>query len=77
MFIGCSRVNGDNYLKIKEGMQYDEVTLILGEPTERKDIGLHGAEHVYISGKSVIKVEYLYSPDRSAYVVIRKSSENL
>ena len=28
---GCSKVNSDNYDKIKAGMQYDEVTALLGK----------------------------------------------
>ena len=30
--LGCSKVNQENYDKLKVGMGYDEVTAILGEP---------------------------------------------
>ena len=32
VFFGCSKVNRDNYDKIKVGMDYQEVISIIGEP---------------------------------------------
>lgn len=31
---GCSKINTDNYNQIKAGMQYDEVTALLGKADE-------------------------------------------
>ena len=69
--VGCSRVNGDNYLKIKEGMGKDEVRIILGEPTEVKDIHEHHQRWIYRNGNAKITVDF------EPYSVANKSSENL
>ena len=31
-----SKITGDNYLKIKNGMNHSQVTVILGQPTEKE-----------------------------------------
>lgn len=31
---GCSKINKENYDKLKMGMDYDEVIQLLGEPTQ-------------------------------------------
>jgi len=38
---GCSKVTQENYAKIKMGMAYEEVTKILGNPTNcKKTLGI-------------------------------------
>jgi len=38
---GCSKVTQENYAKIKMGLAYDEVTKILGSPTNcKKALGI-------------------------------------
>lgn len=40
---GCgSKINEDNFKKIKEGMTMTEVKAILGEPTDSKSLGIGG-----------------------------------
>ena len=36
---GCSRLTQDNFNKIQDGMTYEEVVSILGEPTDSKGVG--------------------------------------
>ncbi len=73
--VGCGRVNGDNYLKIKDGMRDDEVKIILGEPTKKKVLGdtptLYGEVWTYQSGDKSIELELVNG------VVCRKDSKNL
>jgi hypothetical protein len=59
-FVGCSRVNGDNYLKIKEGMSYDEVEIILGKPAETRENHIYsfGMTDTWRSGNAEITIEY-------------------
>lgn len=40
LFVGCSRLNQENFSKIEDGMTMEEVTSILGEPTDSKSIGI-------------------------------------
>lgn len=43
LVVGCtSKINQENFDKIKAGMGYDEVIKILGEPTETGKVGLAG-----------------------------------
>lgn len=34
---GCSKLTPENYAKLKMGMPYDEVTVVLGKPTSCND----------------------------------------
>lgn len=38
VLIGCSRLTLENYSKIKVGMQYDEVTALIGQPAKCDDV---------------------------------------
>lgn len=40
LLIACSKVNRDNYEKIKSGMAMDEVYSLLGEPTDKTTKGI-------------------------------------
>jgi len=43
LLLGCdSKVNEDNFKKIKNGMTMTEVKAILGDPKESKSIGISG-----------------------------------
>lgn len=38
IFLGCSKINQENYDKLKVGMDYDEVLKIIGKPDNCKSV---------------------------------------
>ena len=60
--LGCSRLTQENFNRIDEGMSFDEVTTILGEPTDSKSIGigpLSGTAATWDDGKTRIEIKFL------------------
>ena len=58
----CSRVNQENFLKVQEGMTEEEVTSILGRPTESSSVnilGVSGTASRWVSGETVITVRFV------------------
>lgn len=59
---GCSKVTPDNFARIDEGMTEQEVTSILGAPTESNSVnvlGVSGAMSRWMSRDAVIAVHFL------------------
>lgn len=56
LITGCSKVNGENYARLRVGMNYDEVVAILGKADDC-DAVLGARSCVWQSGKKRIKVQ--------------------
>ena len=70
LLASCSRVTAENYAKIKSGMEYKEVTRILGNPASCDDIvGFKSCQ--WGDAKSHITVRF------AGDAVIMSSAENL
>ena len=57
-----SKLTQDNFARIKQGMTQQEVTAILGEPTETSSIslgGLSGSSANWTDGKTTISIQFL------------------
>ena len=39
LLVGCTRLTQENFNRVEDGMTYDEVVRILGEPADSKGIG--------------------------------------
>ena len=62
LLVGCTRLTQENYNKIEEGMAYQDVLTILGEPTESKSIGigpLSGTAATWDDGTTRISIKFL------------------
>jgi hypothetical protein len=58
----CSKVNQENFLKIREGMSEEEVIALLGRPTESNSVnvlGISGTASRWVSGTAVITVRFV------------------
>jgi hypothetical protein len=58
----CSKVNQENFLKIREGMSEQEVISLLGRPTESNSVdvlGVSGTTSRWVAGNTVITVRFL------------------
>ena len=58
----CSKVNQENFLKIQEGMSEEEVSSILGRPTESNSVnvlGISGTVSRWVAGDTVITVRFV------------------
>ena len=58
----CSKVNQENFLKIREGMSEEEVISILGRPTESNSVNLlgnSGTASRWVAGDAVIAVRFV------------------
>ena len=56
---GCSKVNKENYDKIKIGMSYEEVLGILGKPDKCEDPVLKTKNCIWGSSDKQIKIKFL------------------
>lgn len=62
LLTGCTRLTQENFNRIEEGMSFEEVRTILGEPTESKSIGigsLSGTAATWEDGKTRISIKFL------------------
>jgi SmpA / OmlA family len=60
--VACSKVNQENFLKIREGMSEEEVIAILGRPTESNSVnvlGISGTASRWAAGDTVITVRFV------------------
>lgn len=58
----CSKVTQENFLKIQEGMTEQEVTALLGRPSESNSVnllGVSGTSSRWVSGDAVIAVSFV------------------
>ena len=58
----CSKVNQENFLKVREGMSEEEVIALLGRPAESNSVnvlGISGTASRWVSGKAVITVRFV------------------
>ncbi len=56
---GCSRVNKQNYDKIKIGISYEEVVGVLGKPDTCEDPVLKTKSCMWGSSEKQIKIEFV------------------
>jgi hypothetical protein len=56
---GCSRVNKENYDKIKIGMSYQEVVGVLGKPDTCEDPVLKTKSCMWGSSEKQIKIKFV------------------
>jgi len=68
---GCSKVNKENYDKIKIGMSYEEVVGILGKPDTCEDPVLKTKSCMWGSSDKQIKIKFV------ADIVAWRSSEGI
>ena len=68
---GCSKVNKENYDKIKIGMSYEEVVGVLGNPDTCKDPILKTKSCMWVSSDKQIKIKFV------ADTVAWRSSEGI
>ena len=62
LIAACSKVNQENFLKIREGMSEEEVIALLGRPTESNSVnvlGISGTASRWVSGNAVITVRFV------------------
>ena len=62
MLAACSKVNQENFLKIQEGMSEQEVSSLLGRPTESNSVnvlGVSGTASRWVAGNTVITVRFV------------------
>jgi hypothetical protein len=60
--VGCSRVNEENFLKIRDGMSEEEVIQLLGPPTESNSVtilGISGTSARWVGRDAVISVRFV------------------
>jgi hypothetical protein len=59
---GCSKINQDNFARIRDGMSEQEVHALLGSPTEsssRSVLGLSGTPSKWVAQDAVITVQFV------------------
>ena len=59
---GCSRITQENFLKIQEGMTEQEVTSVLGSPTESNSmnvLGVSGTASRWVGNDAEIVVRFV------------------
>jgi len=60
--VACSKVNQENFLKVREGMSEEEVISLLGRPTESNSVnvlGVSGTASRWVAGDTVITVRFV------------------
>ena len=60
--LGCSKVTQENFAKVQNGMTEQEVTAILGSPSEyttREVLGISGTSSVWRSGDAEINIRFV------------------
>jgi len=62
LLAACSRVTQENFAKIQDGMSEQEVTAILGSPTESSSgsiLGISGTSSKWTAGDAVITIRFV------------------
>jgi hypothetical protein len=62
LIAGCSRVNEENFFKIRDGMSEEEVIALLGRPTESNSVtilGISGTSSRWVGRNAVISVRFV------------------
>ena len=62
LLAACSKVSQENFAKVQTGMTEQEVTAILGSPTEsttRELLGVSGTSSVWRSGDAEINIRFV------------------
>ena len=62
LIAGCSRVNEENFSKIRDGMSEEEVIEVLGPPTESNSVtvlGISGTSSRWVGRDAVISVRFV------------------
>ena len=62
LLLACSKINQDNFAKVKHGMALEEVIKLLGEPTSSQSIdigGISGTSAVWKTEKVEIDIQFL------------------
>jgi hypothetical protein len=62
LLAACSKVSQENFAKIQNGMTEQEVTAILGSPSEstsRDVLGITGTASRWVSGDAVITIRFV------------------
>jgi hypothetical protein len=62
LIAACSKVTQENFAKIQDGMTEQEVTALLGSPTESNSVnvlGVSGTASRWVSGDTVVTVSFV------------------
>lgn len=62
LLAACSKVSQENFAKIQDGMTEQEVTAILGSPTESSSgsiLGISGTSSKWVAGDAVILIRFV------------------
>jgi hypothetical protein len=62
LLAACSRVTQDNFNKVQDGMTEQEVSAILGSPTESSSgslLGISGTSSTWTGGDAVITIQFV------------------
>lgn len=60
--LACSPINQENFSKIQDDMTMEQVTAILGQPTESSSLGLgplSGTNAVWKGDKGIISLQFI------------------
>lgn len=62
LLAACSKVTQENFARIQDGMSEQEVTAILGSPTESSSgsiLGISGTSSKWTGGDAVITIQFV------------------
>ena len=62
LLAACSKVTQENFAKVQDGMTEQEVTAILGSPTESSSgsiLGISGASSKWVAGDAAILIRFV------------------
>ena len=62
LLAACSKVTQENFAKVQDGMTEQEVTAILGSPTESSSgsiLGISGTSSKWVGGEALITIQFV------------------
>ena len=62
LLAACSKVTQENFARIQDGMTEQEVTAILGSPTESSSgsiLGISGTSSKWVGGDAMITIQFV------------------
>lgn len=62
LLAACSKVTQENFAKVQDGMTEQEVTAILGSPTESSSgsiLGISGTSSKWVGGDALITIQFV------------------
>ena len=62
LLAACSKVTQENFAKVQDGMTEQEVTAILGGPTESSSgsiLGISGTSSKWVGGDALITIQFV------------------